>query len=164
MAEVTNGMTRRALLRALGLLGLSGLAGPGSPRTAHAQAQGPGNLASLGPEESVDVTMKRLFGGRAIKDGTSAIKLELPIIAENGAVVPVEVTSNLPDTKSIVVLVEKNPFPLVAKFDFLEGATPFVKVNVKMGESSNVRVLAEAGGKYYSAVKEVKVTIGGCGG
>ena len=78
--------------------------------------------------------------------------------------VPIEITSNLPNTKTIMVLVEKNPFPLAAKFDFHEGAAPFVKVNIKMGESSNVRVVAEAGGKHYTAVKEVKVTIGGCGG
>ena len=90
--------------------------------------------------------------------------IEAPQIAENGAVVPIEITSNLPNTKSLVVLIEKNPFPLAAKFDFLEGAAPFVKVNVKIGESSNVRVVAEAGGRHYTAVKEVKVTIGGCGG
>jgi len=102
--------------------------------------------------------------GAAVAADSNDIVIDAPQIAENGAVVPVEITSNVPNTKSIVVLVEKNPFPLVAKFDFLEGAVPFVKVNVKMGESSNVRVLAEAGGKYYAALKEVKVTIGGCGG
>jgi sulfur-oxidizing protein SoxY len=92
------------------------------------------------------------------------IVIDAPQIAENGAVVPIEITSNVPGTKSIAVLVEKNPFPLVARFDFMEGALPFVKVNVKMGESSNVRVVAEAGGKYYTAAKDIKVTIGGCGG
>ena len=102
--------------------------------------------------------------GAANSAPSKEIVIDAPQIAENGAVVPVEITSNVPNTKSIVVLVEKNPFPLVAKFDFLEGAVAFVKVNVKMGESSNVRVLAEAGGKYYAAFKEVKVTIGGCGG
>jgi len=103
------------------------------------------------------------LGAGATAD-SSAIVIDAPQIAENGAVVPIEVTSNLPNTKSIAVLVEKNPFPLVGKFDFNEGAVPFVKLNVKMGESSNVRVVAEAGGKHYVAVKEVKVTIGGCGG
>ena len=90
--------------------------------------------------------------------------IDAPQIAENGAVVPIEVTSNVPNTKSIAVLIEKNAFPLAVKFDFLEGAAPFVKINVKMGESSNVRVVAEAGGKFFTAVREVKVTIGGCGG
>jgi len=92
------------------------------------------------------------------------ILIEAPQIAENGLVVPIEVTSNVPNTKSLAVIVEKNPFPLVAQFDFMEGALPFLKINVKMGESSNVRVVAEAGGKHYTAAKEIKVTIGGCGG
>ena len=78
--------------------------------------------------------------------------------------VPIEVTSKLPGTTSLAVLIEKNPFPLASQFRFMDGALPFVKVNVKMGESSIVRVVAEAGGKYYTATKEVKVTIGGCGG
>ncbi|HUN68832.1 MAG TPA: thiosulfate oxidation carrier protein SoxY [Burkholderiales bacterium] len=92
------------------------------------------------------------------------IVIEAPQIAENGAVVPVEISSSLPDTKSIAVVIEKNPFPLAARFDFADGAVPYVKVNVKMGESSVVRVVAEAGGRHYSASREVKVTIGGCGG
>ncbi len=102
--------------------------------------------------------------GAASPADSRDIVIEAPQIAENGAVVPIEVTSNLPNTRSLMVLVEKNPFPLAAKFDFLDGAVPFVKVNVKMAESSNVRVVAEAGGRHYGAVKEVKVTIGGCGG
>ena len=92
------------------------------------------------------------------------LHIEAPEIAENGAVVPIEVTSNVPGTTSLAVIVEKNPFPLVAKFDFMEGALPYVKVNVKMGETSDVRVVAEAGGKHYSATKNIKITIGGCGG
>ena len=92
------------------------------------------------------------------------IVIEAPQIAENGAVVPIEITSKVPGTTSILVLIEKNPFPLLGKFDFMEGALPFVKVNVKMGETSDVRVIALAGGKSYVATKEVKVTIGGCGG
>ncbi len=95
---------------------------------------------------------------------SSDIAIDVPQIAENGAVVPVEITSNIAGTRSISVLVDKNPFPLVAKFDFMEGALPFVKVNVKMGETSEVRVVAEAAGRHYVATKEVKVTIGGCGG
>lgn len=90
--------------------------------------------------------------------------LDAPEIAENGSVVPIEITSNIPGTKSIAVLVDKNPFPLVAKFDFLDDAVPFVKLNVKMGETSDVRVIAEAGGKHYVATRQIKVTIGGCGG
>ena len=92
------------------------------------------------------------------------ILIEAPQIAENGAVVPIEVTSNVPNTKSIAVIVDQNLFPLAAQFEFMEGALPFLRINVKMGESSWVRVVAEAGGKHYSAAREIKVTIGGCGG
>ena len=92
------------------------------------------------------------------------IAIEAPQIAENGAVVPIEITSNIPGTTSIAVVLEKNPFPLAAKFDFLEGAAPYVKLNVKMAETSDVRVVATAGGRHHSATKEIKVTIGGCGG
>jgi sulfur-oxidizing protein SoxY len=92
------------------------------------------------------------------------IVIEAPQIAENGAVVPIEITSNISGTSSIAVVLEKNPFPLAAKFDFKEGAAPYVKLNVKMGETSDVRVVASAGGRHYAATKEIKVTIGGCGG
>ncbi|MBC7803885.1 MAG: thiosulfate oxidation carrier protein SoxY [Candidatus Parcubacteria bacterium] len=102
--------------------------------------------------------------GAAASTESRDIVIDAPQIAENGSVVPIEITSNLPNTKSITLVIEKNPFPLAAKFDFGEGAVPYVKVNVKMGESSFVRVVAEAGGRHYSATKEVKVTIGGCGG
>ena len=90
--------------------------------------------------------------------------IDAPQIAENGAVVPVEITSNIPNTASIAVVIDKNPFPLAGKFDFMEGALPFVKVNLKMGETSDVRVVATASGRNYVATKDIKVTIGGCGG
>jgi len=95
---------------------------------------------------------------------TKDISVEVPQIAENGAVVPVEISSAIPGTTALIVVIDKNPFPLISRFDFKEGALPFVKVNVKMGETSDIRVLAEAAGKYYVTTREVKVTIGGCGG
>ena len=105
----------------------------------------------------------KALGGAAATDSKDIV-IDAPQIAENGGVVPIEVTSNIPGTRSIAVVIEKNPFPLVSKFEFKDGAVPYVKVNVKIGESSNVRVVAEAGGKHFTAMKEVKVTIGGCGG
>jgi len=92
------------------------------------------------------------------------VLIDAPEIAENGAVVPIEITSNVPGTTSIAVIADKNPFPLVAQFQFHEGAAPFVKLNIKMGETSGVRAIAQAGGRSYVATKEIKVTIGGCGG
>ncbi|HXM81072.1 MAG TPA: thiosulfate oxidation carrier protein SoxY [Burkholderiales bacterium] len=102
--------------------------------------------------------------GAANPVASKDLLIEAPQIAENGAVVPIEITSNIPGTTSLAVLIDKNPFPLVGKFEFMEGALPFVKLNVKVGESSDVRVIAEAGGRHYVATKEIKVTIGGCGG
>jgi sulfur-oxidizing protein SoxY len=95
---------------------------------------------------------------------SSELAIEAPQIAENGAVVPIEIMSNIPGTTSIAVVIEKNPFPLAGRFSFMEGALPFVKLNVKMGETSEVRVVAQAGGKHFVATREIKVTIGGCGG
>jgi sulfur-oxidizing protein SoxY len=102
--------------------------------------------------------------GTASTEPSNAIVIEAPQIAENGAVVPIEITSKIPGTTALAVLVEKNPYPLVAKFDFTGAALPYVKINAKMGETSDVRVIATAGGKHYQATKEIKVTIGGCGG
>lgn len=92
------------------------------------------------------------------------ITIKAPDIAENGAVVPVEVTSKIAGTSSIALLVEKNANPLTANFDLTNGAAGYVSTRIKMGQTSNVRVVVKAGGKSYTAVKEVKVTIGGCGG
>jgi sulfur-oxidizing protein SoxY len=118
---------------------------------------------------------EQAFGAKTAPDalkgiGASAaapskdIVIEAPQIAENGAVVPIEISSNVPGTTAIAVVIEKNPFPLAGRFEFKEGALPFVKLNVKMGETSDVRVVAFAGGKQFSATREIKVTIGGCGG
>jgi sulfur-oxidizing protein SoxY len=92
------------------------------------------------------------------------IQIRAPDIAENGAVVPIDITSNIPGTTAISVFIEKNPFPYTGTFDVSQGALPSVHLRVKIGESSPVRVVVAAGGKYFTAAKEVKVTIGGCGG
>ena len=119
------------------------------------------NKAAFGAKSAADA-LKSL--GVSSPAPSRDIVIEAPQIAENGAVVPVEVQSNIPGTTALIVLVEKNPFPLAARFSFMEGALPFVKLNVKIGETSEVRVVAQAGGRYYTASKEIKVTIGGCGG
>lgn len=91
------------------------------------------------------------------------IVITAPDIAENGAVVPVAVTSKIPGTQSIAILAEKNPFPLAASFDVTGGAEAYVSVRLKMGQTSNVYAVVKADGKFYSSFKEIKVTIGGCG-
>ena len=143
-------MTRRSLLAVLGLL----LAKPLTVLAAW-------NEQAFGAKSAADA-LKNI--GAAAAAPSKDIVIEAPQIAENGAVVPIEISSNIPGTTSIAVVIEKNPFPLAGKFDFKEGALPFVKLNVKMGETSDVRVIAEAGGRHYVATKEIKVTIGGCGG
>lgn len=104
------------------------------------------NIGAAGPVETKDIILKA------------------PDIAENGAVVPIEVTSNIPNTEEISILVEKNPLPLASTFTFANGAVPSISARLKMGQTSNIKVIAKADGKYYTAAKEVKVTIGGCGG
>jgi sulfur-oxidizing protein SoxY len=91
------------------------------------------------------------------------IVIKAPDIAENGAVVPIEISSKIPGTKSLTIFAEKNPQPLVASFEFAEGVETYVSTRIKLGETSHVRVVAHAGGKFYLAAKEIKVTIGGCG-
>lgn len=91
------------------------------------------------------------------------VVIKTPDIAEDGAIVPIEVTSRIANTRTIAILVDKNPFPLVASYDFANGAEGFVSTRIKMGETSRVRALVTAGGKLYTASRDVKVTIGGCG-
>jgi sulfur-oxidizing protein SoxY len=141
-------------MKAAGALLLAGLLKPVAALAAW-------NKAAFASKSSADA-MKNL--GTPAAEASGGIVIDAPQIAENGAVVPIEIASNIAGTTSIAVLVEKNPYPLVARFDFTEGALPFVKINAKMGETSDVRVIATAGGKHYQATKEIKVTIGGCGG
>jgi sulfur-oxidizing protein SoxY len=91
------------------------------------------------------------------------ITITAPDIAENGAIVPVAVTSKIPNTQSISIIAEKNPFPLAASFDISAGGEAYVSTRLKMGQTSNVRAIVKADGKFYTAIKEVKVTVGGCG-
>ena len=92
------------------------------------------------------------------------ITIKAPDIAENGAVVPVEVTSSIAGTSAIAILAEKNANPLVGDFNLMGGAEGYISTRIKMGQTSLVRAVITAGGKTYTAAKEVKVTIGGCGG
>jgi sulfur-oxidizing protein SoxY len=92
------------------------------------------------------------------------ISITSPDIAENGAVVPVGVTSKLGKTQMAAVMVEKNPSMMAGFYEFTADAVPDVSMRVKMGQSSDVYALVKADGKFYMAKKEIKVTLGGCGG
>ncbi len=112
--------------------------------------------------KSAGDALKALAG--ATPTESKDVVLTAPDIAENGAVVPVGVTSAIPKTESIAILVEKNPNMLAAVFDIPPGTDPAVTTRIKMGQSSNVYALVKADGKYYVATKEIRVTLGGCGG
>ena len=113
--------------------------------------------------KTLDDTMKAL-GGSAPAQSKDIAFVSTPDIAENGAVVPIGITSAIPKTESIAILIEKNPNMLAAVFDIPSGTEPAINTRVKMGQSSNVYALVKADGKYYVASKEIKVTLGGCGG
>lgn len=105
--------------------------------------------------------VKALGGTAANSDQVTVVA---PDIAENGAVVPVGATSKLPNTTEIYLIVEKNPTPMAAGFKIPAGTAAEVQTRLKMGQSSNVFAVVRADGKLFSASKETKVTLGGCGG
>jgi len=153
---------RRAVLAqgsALSVFGLFVAAGLVKP--AHAQAAW--NKDAFASKSLADVV--KAYGGANVAPTNDVNWGSTPEIAENGAVVPISVTSRVPGTQSIAVLVEKNPSVLAAKFEFPAGTDPSVNTRVKIGQSSNVHALIRtADGKYLVATREVKVTLGGCGG
>jgi sulfur-oxidizing protein SoxY len=153
---------RRHLLKSGGsmtLFALVAAAGWLKPGEAAAQSW---NKAAFDTKSMGD-TMKALGGGEPIQS-KDIVFFQTPDIAENGAVVPVGITSNIPKTESIAVLIEKNPNMLAAVFDIPPGTDPSISTRVKMGQSSNIYALVKADGKYFVAAKDVKVTLGGCGG
>jgi sulfur-oxidizing protein SoxY len=101
--------------------------------------------------------------GAASLRASDQIDFKAPEIAENGAIVPIEVSSRLPGTQTIYIIAERNPNPLAASFEFLEGAEPFVAMRIKMRESGKLTVIVRAQGGFFSVARDVKVTIGGCG-
>lgn len=110
-----------------------------------------------------DEVLKNIFGMTA-HTASEKINLKAPDIAENGAVVPVTISTDMPDVESIAIIVDNNPNPLTATFELGPTAVADVSTRIKMGKTSMVMAVVKAGGKLYSAEKEVKVTIGGCGG
>ena len=152
---------RRKVLKGTGgaaVMGLAASAGLFHPGSAWAQAW---NKAAFETKTMAD-TVKAMGGATAAE--SKEIVITSPDIAENGAVVPFTISSRLPKTESIALLVEKNPNALAASFDIPAGTEAGVTTRVKMGQTSNVTALVKADGKFYYTTKEVKVTLGGCGG
>ncbi len=153
---------RRTVLKAgsgMGLLGV--LAAMGLLPAGEAMAQQQWNAGAFGARSFADAV--KALGGAAPTEN-KGILITAPDIAENGLVVPVGVTSNIPKTESIAIMVEKNPNLLSAVFNIPSGTDPFVSTRVKLAESTDVYALVKADGRYYFTKKEIKVTLGGCGG
>jgi len=151
-------MKRRSFLKSTIVASVTGVAvGAGiiSPNTAFA-------AADITKATSVDEVLKMLGATGAAASGD--IKIKAPEIAENGAVVPVGITSKIAGTTEIISITAANPTPFAAKYTFGEGAVTAVKSRFKMGKTTDVVVIVKAGGKYYTAKTNVKVTKGGCGG
>ena len=153
--------SRRKVLKGTGGAAVMGLAmSAGLFKSGGAWAQN-WNKAAF-ETKSVNDTVKAMGGTAAVE--SKDIVITSPDIAENGAVVPFTVASKIPKTESIALLVEKNPNTLVANFNIPDGTEAGITTRLKMGQTSNVVALVKADGKFYYTGKEVKVTLGGCGG
>jgi len=151
---------RREFMKIGGVFGLMAAAVLLTPEEAYAQQQA-WNKAAF-EAKNLDETVKALGGASAAQSGD--ITIVAPDIAENGAVVPVGVVSKIPNTQAVYILVEKNPNSLAAGFGIPAGTEANVSTRIKMGQTSNVHAVVKADNKFYVATKEVKVTLGGCGG
>ena len=154
--------TRRLILQGAGavtLVGLGGIPFGFAPALAAANDKYPEDAFK---QKSDADAIKSLYGKTA--EPSDKVKLDAPEIAENGSVVPISVTTTLADVTSISFLVSENPNALAASYKIPAGTVPSVANRLKMAKTSNVIAIVEAGGKLYSATKEVKVTVGGCGG
>jgi sulfur-oxidizing protein SoxY len=151
--------SRRTVLKGTSgaaVLGLAMVAGLFKPGSAWAW-----NKAAFETKSLNDAV--KAMGGTAAAESKD-IAINSPDIAENGAVVPFTIQSKLPKTEQMALLVEKNPNIVAASFNIPDGTEPWVNTRVKMGQTSNFIALVKADGKFYYTVKEVKVTLGGCGG
>ena len=160
MSITEDKLSRRVILQGAGAVALVGLGTTafGWPAFAANDKYPAEAFKQKGDADAI----KALYGKTA--EASDKIKLDAPEIAENGAVVPVSVATTLADVTSISFLVSANPIALVASYKIPAGTVPSVANRIKMAQTSKVTVVVEAGGKLFRADKEVKVTVGGCGG
>ncbi len=162
---------RRTILgtagRLAGVAAAAGIFGAGLALPFGANAAAP----TLEPEEKVEQTIKRLFGDRKIQDGATMMKLDTQLIAENGSVVPVKVDIDVEPTakkyvKTVYFVADKNRRPMSAKFNVSPAmGKPMIEANVRLGESTDFRAIAEMNdGSLFQVKQAIKVTVGGCGG
>ena len=120
------------------------------------------------PKKSFDIkdlsdSVISVYGHNNLEE-SSKVKLKAPAIAENGAIVPINVSTTLDNVESIMIFVENNPQPLSSGYQLTSLAQPSIGSRLKMGKTSNVMAAVKSGNKIYTSTQEVKVTIGGCGG
>ena len=149
--------SRRLLLQGAGSVALIGFGA--MPAFAAANDKYPEDAFK---QKSDADAIKALYGKTA--EASDKVKLDAPEIAENGAVVPISVTTTLDKVTSISLFVAENPNALAASYVIPAGTLPAIANRLKMAKTCNVIAIVESGGKLYSATKEVKVTVGGCGG
>jgi len=153
-------MKRRTFLKgtiASGMLGVAASAGLLAPRMVLAAWP-----ESAFAAKSIDDALNALLGSTSYTE-SSDIQIKAPDIAENGAVVPITVSTGM-TAESISVLIAENPSPLACSYALGSNTLGFVSTRVKMGKTSDLIAIVKSGGKLHSAKKTVKVTIGGCGG
>jgi|SRR5215472_6971111 len=156
---MNHSLTRRLILKGAGSVALVGLGFGAMPALAAANDKYPEDAFR---QKTDAEAIKALYGRTA--EASDKVKLDAPEIAENGAVVPIAVATTLTGVTSISFFVSENPNALAASYLIPEGTTPAVANRLKMAKTCNVIAIVESGGKLYSATKEVKVTVGGCGG
>ena len=159
MTHISPSFSRRLLLQGAGSVALIGLGFGTTPAFAVLNDKYPEDAFK---QKTDAEAIKALYGKTA--EASDKIKLDAPEIAENGAVVPIAVTTTLPDVISISFFASENPNALAASYVIPSGTVPAVANRLKMAKTCNVIAIVESGGKLFSATKEVKVTVGGCGG
>jgi sulfur-oxidizing protein SoxY len=153
-------MKRRTFLKgtvASGMLGVAASAGLLTPRM----------VLAAWPEsafgaKNIDDALTGLYKSTS-HSASADIKIKAPDIAENGAVVPITISTGM-NADSIAVLIQENPSPLACSYDLGANTLGFISCRVKMGKTSDLIAVVKSGGKLHSAKKTIKVTIGGCGG
>lgn len=157
---------RRSFLKALGTTGAvitaagAGLLKPVKTLAAKAKHDYPSDAFEI---EDFDKAMKQALGTTDVQEGN--VSLDAPTIAENGAVVPITMSSDLDNVTNFHLFVKNNPTPFACRYYLEDVGKAEVSCRIRMGETSDIVAVAEtADGKLYSKTKEVRVTIGGCGG
>jgi sulfur-oxidizing protein SoxY len=150
-------MDRRSVLKVAGAVTAAAASLVALPRVAFAAYSDKAFKQKAGAD-----ALQNAYGANATTP-SDQVKLKAPDIAENGAVVPLEVQTDM-EAESIAILITENPSPLAITAEIPAGTKGLVKTRCRMGKTTNVTAVVKSGGKLYTASKEVKVTIGGCGG